>query len=49
MVPSIREGMVPVRLQEEYDAPQFERLRGIATYSNHRLFRTAGRVIGPSS
>lgn len=45
-VPAISEGWVPLRMEERYDAPQLERLRGVALYTNHRLFRTAGRVIG---
>ena len=46
-VPSIQEGWVPLRLEDRYEVPRLERLRGVATYSNHRLFRTGGRVIGP--
>jgi hypothetical protein len=46
-VPSVQEGWVPLRMEDDYDVPQFERLRGVATYTNHRLFRTRARIIGP--
>jgi hypothetical protein len=45
IVPSI-DGMVPVRMEDEYNLPGIEVGRGSATYTNHRLFRTAGRIIG---
>ena len=39
------DGLVPIRMTEEFDVPGVERGRGVATYSNHRLFRTTARVI----
>ena len=45
-VPTI-EGLVPLQMEEEYSIPGVEGGRGIATYTNHRLFRTAGRIVGP--
>jgi hypothetical protein len=46
-VATIQEGWVPVRLEEEYDVRRVERLHGVATYSNHRLFRTGARIVTP--
>jgi hypothetical protein len=39
--------LVPVRMEDEYEVPQRERVSGVATYTNHRLFQTGARVIGP--
>ena len=44
---TVPEGWVPLRLEEEHDWPRVERINGEATYSNHRLFRTGGRIITP--
>jgi hypothetical protein len=35
----------PVRMEERFEH-QFERIAGLATYTKHRAFRTAGRIIG---
>jgi hypothetical protein len=46
-VASVADGWVPLRLREEYDGPRLERLQGAATYTNHRVFRTSGRIVKP--
>jgi hypothetical protein len=46
-VSSVADGWVPLRLRERYDGPHVERLEGAATYSNHRVFRTSGRIVKP--
>jgi hypothetical protein len=39
--------LVPVRMEDDYEMPARERVAGIATYINHRLFQTAARIVGP--
>jgi hypothetical protein len=39
---------VPIRMEDDYEMPTVERVAGKATYINHRLFQTGGRVIGPA-
>jgi hypothetical protein len=46
-VSSVPDGWVPLRLRESYDGRGLEQLKGAATYSNHRVFRTSGRIIKP--
>jgi hypothetical protein len=38
--------LVPVRMEDEYEMPSQERVAGIATYVNHRLFQTGMRIVG---
>jgi hypothetical protein len=37
----------PIRMEESYESSG-QIVKGIATYSNHRLFRTAARILPPS-
>jgi hypothetical protein len=37
---------VPIRMDDAYEMPSRERVSGVATYTNHRLFRTGARIVG---
>lgn len=40
------EAWVPVRMEDGYALDRGETVTGVATYSNHRLFRTSARIVG---
>jgi hypothetical protein len=40
--------LAPVKMEDEYEMRGGERVTGVATYTNHRLFQTGARIVGPS-